>query len=203
MSPIFGAFSAMVSQTLVPNFHALKVKAPDIARHAKAGQFAIIMAYRNSERSPFTLIDWNAEEGWVKFIIEEVGRSSAEIGALKAGDRLFVVSGPLGTPVDLSIFKPGQKVLLAGGCYGIGAIMPVARALAEDRVGEECDYIAQSHRTDIFSAKIRIFTRKTRPSPLFATARAANATALYVRPHPPRRYCDCGSTAAPYFMKTK
>ena len=69
--------------------------------------------------------------------------------------------------------------------------------------GEECDYIAQSHRTDIFSAKIRIFTRKTRPSPLFATARAANATALYVRPAPPRRYCDCGSPAAPYFMKTK
>lgn len=153
-------FEILENKTLVPNFHALKVKAPDIARHAKAGQFAIIMAYRNSERSPFTLIDWNAEEGWVKFIIEEVGRSSAEIGALKAGDRLFVVSGPLGTPVDLSIFKPGQKVLLAGGCYGIGAIMPVARALAEKGVETTCVIEASSSYMLFFKKELKGVCKK-------------------------------------------
>lgn len=87
------------------------------------------MANSDSERSPFTLIDWNAEEGWVKFIIEEVGRSSAEIGALQKGDRLAVLSGPLGTPLDLGRFKKGSKALLLGGCYGIAAIYPIAREL--------------------------------------------------------------------------
>ena len=33
------------------------------AKFAKPGQFAILMANSNSERSPFTLIDWNADEG--------------------------------------------------------------------------------------------------------------------------------------------
>lgn len=114
---------------LVPNFHELTVKAPEAAKFAKPGQFAILMANSNSERSPFTLIDWNADEGWVKFIIEEVGRSSAEIASLQKGDRLAVLSGPLGTPLDMEQFKPGSKALLLGGCYGIAAIYSIAREL--------------------------------------------------------------------------
>ncbi|MFR6033937.1 MAG: hypothetical protein ACLUKN_12640 [Bacilli bacterium] len=56
---------------------------------------------------PFTIIDWNAEEGWIEFIVEEVGRSSSELGALNKGDKIAVMSGPLGTPVDLERFAPG------------------------------------------------------------------------------------------------
>ncbi len=137
-------FVILENKTLVPNFHALKIKAPDIARHAKAGQFAIIMAHKNSERSPFTLIDWNAEEGWIQFIIEEVGRSSAEIGTLKAGDKVFVVSGPLGTPLDISKYEKGQKILLSGGCYGIGAILPIAKALKAKGLEITCSIEASS-----------------------------------------------------------
>ena len=126
-----GSYEIIENKTLVPNFHELKVRAPEVAKFAKPGQFAILMANSRSERSPFTIIDWNADEGWVKFIIEEVGRSSAEIASLSKGDKLRVVSGPLGTPVNLELFAEGSKVLLAGGCYGIGAIYPIARALKE------------------------------------------------------------------------
>ncbi len=129
-----GDFEILENKMLVPNFHELKVYAPEVAKFAKAGQFAILMANSHSERSPFTIIDWNASEGWVKFIIEEVGRSSAEIGALKKGDKLRVVSGPLGTPVDIEKLATASKVLLVGGCYGIGAIYPIARALKEKGV---------------------------------------------------------------------
>ncbi|PWM31890.1 MAG: hypothetical protein DBX55_01920 [Verrucomicrobia bacterium] len=137
-------FEILEKRVLAPNFHELKVAAPDMAKHAKPGQFAIIMANADSERSPFTLADWNAEEGWVKFVIEELGRSSAEIGALKAGDKLAVVSGPLGTPLDLDRFKAGSSVLLAGGCYGIGAIYPLARELKSRGVRVVCAIEASS-----------------------------------------------------------
>jgi len=122
-------FEILENKMLVPNFHELTVKAPEAAKFAKPGQFAILMANSNSERSPFTLIDWNADEGWVKFIIEEVGRSSAEIASLQKGDSLAVLSGPLGTPLDMEQFKPGSKALLLGGCYGIAAIYSIAREL--------------------------------------------------------------------------
>lgn len=137
-------FEILENNVLAPNFHELKVKAPKIAKHAKPGQFAVLMAKHNSERSPFTLIDWNAEEGWVKFIIEEVGRSSAEIGALKKGDSLAVLSGPLGEALNLSSFKEGSKALLLGGCYGIAAIFPIARALKEMGVKVSCAIEASS-----------------------------------------------------------
>lgn len=124
-----GGYEILESKVLAPNFHSIKIKAPDMAKYAKAGQFAILMANEKSERSPFTIIDWSAEEGWVQFVFEEVGRSSAELGRLSKGDFLASASGPLGTPFDFSNFKEGQKVLLMGGCYGIAAIYPVAREL--------------------------------------------------------------------------
>lgn len=124
-------FEVLENKLLAPNFHALKIKAPNMAKYAKAGQFAILMANEKSERSPFTICDWNAEEGWVQFVLEEVGRSSAELGRLKAGEFLANASGPLGTPFNFENFKSGDKVLLLGGCYGIAAIYPVARKLKE------------------------------------------------------------------------
>lgn len=137
-------YEILEKKMLVPNFHEIKLAAPDMAKHAKPGQFAILMANTNSERSPFTLVDWNAKEGWVKFIVEELGRSSAEIGALKAGDKLAVASGPLGTPLNLDQFKKGSSVLLAGGCYGIGALFPIARELKERGVKVCCVIEASS-----------------------------------------------------------
>jgi NAD(P)H-flavin reductase len=75
---------------------------------------------------PFTLVDWDAEQGTITMVIEEVGRSSQEIRNLQAGDIVAHVSGPLGLP--LPIDKDKKTVVLGGGCYGIGAIYPIARA---------------------------------------------------------------------------
>ncbi len=137
-------FEILENKMLAPNFNEITVKAPEAAKFAKVGQFAILMANADSERSPFTIIDWNAEEGWIKFIIEQVGRSSAEIGALKKGDKLAVLSGPLGTPLDLERFKEGSSALLLGGCYGIAAILSIARALKKRGVKTTCAIEASS-----------------------------------------------------------
>ena len=121
-------FAILEKREIVPNMHYFRIQAEAIATFARPGQFIILMARETSERSPFTLVDWNAEEGWISLVIEEVGRSSRELAALKTGDRIAHVSGPLGMPMD--IVKRGT-VLLGGGCYGIGAILPLARALRE------------------------------------------------------------------------
>src|SRR5690606_13818863 len=62
----------------------------------------------------------------ITLIIEDVGRSSHEIALLNAGDRLAHVSGPLGVPMEIRQYG---HVMLGGGCYGIGAIYPLAKAL--------------------------------------------------------------------------
>lgn len=126
-----GTYEILENELLVPNFHSIKIKAPEMAKYAKPGQFAILMANQNSERSPFTIVDWSEKEGWVQFVIEEVGRSSSELARLKKGDFLESASGPLGTPFDFSKFNKDSKVLLLGGCYGIAAIYPIARKLKQ------------------------------------------------------------------------
>ena len=122
-------FKILEKKTLVPNFHSIKIHAPDMAAYARPGQFAILMANQRSERSPFTIIDWDAKEGWVRFVIEEVGRSSAELGAMKEGDFIANASGPLGTPFDFDALDGAKSALLLGGCYGVAAVYPIAREL--------------------------------------------------------------------------
>ncbi|GAB6060056.1 sulfide/dihydroorotate dehydrogenase-like FAD/NAD-binding protein [Desulfonatronum parangueonense] len=127
VAPVDG-FELLEKRELVPNMHLLRIRAPQIAAHAKPGQFVILMARETSERTPFTLADWNADQGEITLIIEEVGRSSRELISLPVGAHLAHVSGPLGQPFDIQ--KKGT-VVLGGGCYGIGGILPLARALKE------------------------------------------------------------------------
>ena len=91
-------FALLEKREIVPNMHFFKIRAPQVAKFALPGQFVILMAKETSERSPFTLVDWDAEEGSISLVIEEVGRSSRELATLKAGDRVAHVSGPLGLP---------------------------------------------------------------------------------------------------------
>ena len=109
---------------IVPNAHLVTVEAPQIAAKAQPGQFLIVMVDERSERIPFTLADWDSTAGTVTFVFNEVGRSTGKLAACAPGDDLFSVVGPLGKPVEIEKVK---TVVCAGGCYGIAAIMPVAR----------------------------------------------------------------------------
>jgi NAD(P)H-flavin reductase len=121
-----GGFEIVAKREVTPNFHLLTIKAPTVARYAQPGQFVIVMAKETSERVPFTLADWDAEAGTFTMVVEEVGRSSREVAELQAGGRVAHVTGPLGLPFEI---KNYGTVALGGGCYGIAAIHPLARAL--------------------------------------------------------------------------
>jgi NAD(P)H-flavin reductase len=121
-----GGFTVLERTELVPNLYRLKIHAPQVASYAKPGQFAMLMVRENSERTPFTLADWDTAEGYITLVIEELGRSSREAVSLKVGSKIAHVSGPLGLPFPIE--RKGT-VVLGGGCYGIGGIYPIARAL--------------------------------------------------------------------------
>lgn len=110
---------------LVPNLHLLEVEAPEVARKAQPGQFVILMPDKWGERIPLTIADWDLQKGSVTSVFMVVGTSTAKLAQLKAGDEIPVYVGPLGRPSDIQYFG---TVLCAGGCFGIGAIYPLARA---------------------------------------------------------------------------
>ncbi|MFX1415515.1 MAG: sulfide/dihydroorotate dehydrogenase-like FAD/NAD-binding protein [Promethearchaeota archaeon] len=118
----------LVNEEVVPNVRKLVLEAPKIARRAKAGQFIMVIPDAVGERVPFTLSDWNAEEGTITIFYLEAGVSTMKLGRLKPGDTVHTVVGPLGRPTTIE--KHGT-VLIGGGCYGLGAIYPLARAFKE------------------------------------------------------------------------
>ena len=102
------------------------VRAPLVARNAAAGQFVILRVTEKGERVPISLTDFDAEAGTITLVVQVVGRTSSLIAALQEGDAMLDVAGPLGSPVALP--DEGHVVLIGGG-FGAGAILPLAREL--------------------------------------------------------------------------
>jgi ferredoxin--NADP+ reductase len=113
---------------LVPNIHLLEVRAPRIARKCRPGQFVILMPDERGERIPLTIADWDPEKGSVTSVFMIVGTSTQKLATLRPGDELPVYVGPLGRPSEIQNYG---TVVCAGGCFGIAAIFPIARALKQ------------------------------------------------------------------------
>ena len=113
---------------IVPNVHLIEIEVPAIAEKAKPGQFVIIMPDETGERVPFNISDWNIEKGTITIFFLEVGISTAKMARIKSGGTIYSVAGPLGKPTSISNYG---TVVCGGGCYGIGAIYPIARAMKE------------------------------------------------------------------------
>jgi len=113
---------------LVPNLHLIEVEAPDVARKCRPGQFVILMPDEKGERIPLSISDWDPARGSVTSVFLTVGTSTHKLARLAAGDEIPVFVGPLGKPSEIASYG---TVLLAGGCFGIGAIYPLARALKQ------------------------------------------------------------------------
>jgi len=103
-----------------------RVKAPEIAKKYKAGQFVILRVNEKGERIPLTVADADAKNGTITIISQEVGKTTAMLGQLNAGDRLQDLVGPLGKPSEIERF--GQVIVIGGG-VGTAVAYPEARAL--------------------------------------------------------------------------
>jgi len=121
-------FKVIERKSIVPNLHLLVVHAPDVVETIQPGQFVIIHAGEGSERIPLTAADWDREEGTLSIVFMEVGTSTGKLAMLQPGDEIQTVVGPLGVPIEIEKFG---VVVCIGGCFGMGSIYPVVRALKE------------------------------------------------------------------------
>jgi NAD(P)H-flavin reductase len=121
-------YKILLKENLVPNLQIVKIEAPEIAKKALPGQFVIVRVDEYGERIPMTIADADPEEGSITVIFMEVGTTTGKMASLKTGDCIENFTGPLGKPTEIE--KVGT-VLCIGGCYGIGGITPIARAMKE------------------------------------------------------------------------
>lgn len=121
-------FKLLENQMIVPNIHLLTLEAKAVASQVRPGQFVILRAEEDGERIPLSVSDWDRDEGTITIILLNIGTTTGKLASLVAGTEIPTVVGPLGNPTEIEKFG---TVLCLGGCYGIGSIFPIARALKE------------------------------------------------------------------------
>lgn len=120
------------------------IKAPLIAKKAKAGQFIILRVNENGERIPLTIADYDRKTGSVTIIYQVVGKTTALLDNLNQGDYIQDFVGPLGRPTDTDGY---QNIVVIGGGTGCAIAYPQAKALFEE--GRNVDVIAGFKNKDL------------------------------------------------------
>jgi ferredoxin--NADP+ reductase len=110
---------------IAPAFKRFVIREPFVARKHRAGQFVIVLLHDHAERIPLTIAGSDPDQGTITLVVQEVGKSTMEMGMLEPGDALEVV-GPLGRPTHIQ--RWGVCVCVGGGA-GIAPLLPIARAL--------------------------------------------------------------------------
>ena len=113
------------TEKLNPEICLVELEAKDIAKAAKAGQFVILRIDETGERFPLTLYDWNAEKGTITVVCQAVGVSTKKLCALKKGESVLDVVGPLGHATQTEGIG---KVICIGGGVGTAEAYPIAKA---------------------------------------------------------------------------
>jgi glutamate synthase (NADPH/NADH) small chain len=122
------ATPTIVSKTeLAGGIVEFKVRAPLVARSARAGQFVRVLAWGDGELIPLTLADWDAQEGTIDLVIQGVGTSSLLMNRMGVGDSFAGIAGPLGKPSELHKYAADETVVFTAGGVGLPPVYPIMR----------------------------------------------------------------------------
>jgi ferredoxin--NADP+ reductase len=121
-------YEILAIESLTPVTKAFEVQASVVARKARAGQFVVIRLHERGERIPLTIADYDRDRGTITLVVQEVGKTTMEMGGMRVGDHLVTLAGPLGHPSEVRRYG---TVLCVGGGFAIAPVYPIARALKE------------------------------------------------------------------------
>ena len=121
-------YEILEKEILSETVKLMKIKAPLVAKKAKAGQFIILRIDEEGERIPLTIADYDRKKGIITIIFMEVGKTTKQLGMMNVGDKLLNFAGPLGVASEIEKF--GTVVCIGGG-VGIAPLYPIIRALKQ------------------------------------------------------------------------
>lgn len=116
------------AKILGPGVKQFEIEAPRIARKQRAGQFVILRLHDHGERIPLTIKASNPSRGTITIVVQAIGKTTALLNELNAGDAILDVVGPLGKPSDVEYF--GNVVVIGGG-VGTAIALPTAVAMKD------------------------------------------------------------------------
>jgi ferredoxin--NADP+ reductase len=122
----------------------LVLHAPHIAAKARPGNFVILRVSEKGERIPLTIADADPEAGTITIVYLVLGKTTADLEAMKQGDGIPDVCGPLGRPTHIE--KKGTVICIGGGT-GIAAMHHIAKG--HHQAGNHVAAIIGARRADL------------------------------------------------------
>jgi len=120
-------YKIVANTQLSPNVWRLDIEASRIAEIRRPGQFVILCKGEGGERVPLTIADSDLTRGTISVVIQAIGKSTRQLVALKPGEFIRDITGPLGKPTDL--VGAGSKAICVGGGVGTAVVHPIAQGL--------------------------------------------------------------------------
>ena len=112
--------------------YTLRVRAPEIARHATPGSFAHITCDpQRPMRRPISIMRVMPNNGEVEFLYKAFGEGTALLAKRQVGETLSIL-GPIGKPFQLHDNRP--RPLLIGGGVGMPPMVFVADVIRQHHV---------------------------------------------------------------------
>jgi ferredoxin--NADP+ reductase len=137
-------FKILKATWIAPGIKRFLIEAPRIARKHEAGQFIILRLDEHGERIPLTIESSDSEHGTISLVVQAVGKTTHQLNALKEGDAIRDVVGPLGKP---SIIKNFGTVVIVGG--GVGTALAYPTTVALKRAGNRILTILGGRNRDL------------------------------------------------------
>ncbi len=145
-------------QQLAEGIFDLKLKAPEIAGQAKAGQFVSLYSADASRLlpRPISLCGFDADEGTIRLVYRVAGAGTREFSELTEGDVIRVM-GPLGNGFTLR----GKRAMIIGGGIGVPPMLELVRKMNAEEPEQEKTIVlgyrdAQTFLLDEFEAEGRV-----------------------------------------------
>ncbi len=104
----------------------MTVRAPEVARKIRPGQFIMLRIDELGERIPLTMNDHDPAAGTVTIVFQAVGATTMRLAQMRAGEALLDFAGPLGNPTELS---DARRACVVGGGLGTAIAYPQAKWL--------------------------------------------------------------------------
>lgn len=109
--------------TIAPHVSRIWLDAPVVARKRRPGQFVILRIDEAGERIPLTIADVDLDRGAIAVIVQAVGKSTHQLCAMREGEIVTDLAGPLGQPTRI---REGERVCCIGGGIGTAVVYPIA-----------------------------------------------------------------------------
>ena len=152
-------FKVTQARHLADNMLYMDIEAPRIAKHCLPGQFVITRYGEKGERIPLTICDYDREKGTVTIVVQTIGYATTLMKAIKTGDYIDDITGPLGCPselLDIPVDELKQKkILFVGGGLGTAPVYPQVKWMHEHGVDVDVIIGAKSKDFVILEEEMR------------------------------------------------